>query len=71
MKRTAEEKLLNPKPGSKVAAAKEFGIDLTLLVKNLRLTPDQRVKNLQSAMVGLEELIRASKQSRKRNDDKT
>jgi len=71
MKRTPEEKLLNPKPGSKIAAAQEFGIDLTLLVKNLRLTPDQRVKNLQSAMVGLEELIRASKQSRKKSDDKS
>ncbi|MBA4122098.1 MAG: hypothetical protein H0X72_06510 [Acidobacteria bacterium] len=71
MKRIPEEKLLNPKPGSKIAAAQEFGIDLTLLVKNLRLTPDQRVKNLQSAMVGLEELIRASKQSRKKSDDKS
>ena len=71
MKRIPEEKLLNPKPGSKIAAAQEFGIDLTLLVKNLRLTPDQRVKNLQSAMVSLEELIRASKQSRKKSDDKS
>lgn len=71
MKRIPEEKLLNPKPGSKIAAAQEFGIDLTLLVKNLRLTPYQRVKNLQSAMVGLEELIRASKQSRKKSDDKS
>ncbi|HEV8160066.1 MAG TPA: hypothetical protein VGP58_13605 [Pyrinomonadaceae bacterium] len=71
MKRIPEEKLLNPKPGSKIAAAQEFGIDLTLLVKNLRLTPDQKVKNLQSAMVGLEELIRASKQSRKKSDDKS
>jgi hypothetical protein len=49
MKRTPEEKLLNPKPGSKIAAAKEFGIDLTLLIKTLRLTPDQRVRNLQQA----------------------
>jgi hypothetical protein len=47
MKRTIEEKLLNPKPGSKAAAAKEFGIDLTLLIENLRLTPQQRVENLQ------------------------
>jgi hypothetical protein len=35
MKRTIEERLLNPKPGSKIAAAKEFGIDLTLLSGNL------------------------------------
>ena len=71
MKRTPEEKLLNPKPGSKVAAAQEFGIDLSLLVKNLRLTPDQRVRNLQSAMIGVEELMRASKQPKKKGDDKT
>ena len=61
MKRTPEEKLLYPKPGSKIAAAKEFGIDLTLLVENLRLTPDQRVRNLQQAMYGLEELQKAAK----------
>ena len=68
MKRTPEEKLLNPKPGSKIAAAKEFGIDLTLLVENLRLTPDQRVRNLQQAMYGLEELQKASKQKKSKND---
>lgn len=69
MKRTIEERLLNPKPGSKIAAAKEFGIDLTLLIGTLRLTPDQRVKNLQSMMYDLEELEKASKQLKiKRND---
>jgi hypothetical protein len=61
MKRTPEEKLLNPKPGSKIAVAREFGIDLTLLVENLRLTPDQRVRNLQSAMYGFDELLKTSK----------
>jgi len=29
MKRTLEEKLLNPKRGSKALAAQEFGIDLS------------------------------------------
>ena len=33
--RTPEEKLLNPRPGSKIEAAKEFGIDLTLLVQKI------------------------------------
>jgi hypothetical protein len=68
MKRTPEEKLLNPKPGSKIAAAKEFGIDLTLLVENLRLTPDQRVRHLQQAMYGFDELIKASRSGKKKND---
>lgn len=61
MKRTPEDKLLNPKPGSKIAAAKEFGIDLTLLVRQLRLTPQQRLDELQSAMESLEELKKARK----------
>ncbi len=68
MKRTIEEKLLNPKPGSKIAAAKEFGIDLTLLVENLRLTPDQRVRNLQQAMYGVEELLKSSKRKKAKDD---
>ena len=68
MKRTIEERLLNPKPGSKAAAAKEFGIDLTLLVENLRLTPDQRVRNLQQAMFGVEELLKSSKRKKAKND---
>lgn len=50
MKRSLEDKLLNPRPGSKVAAAKEFGIDLTLILKNLRLTPQQRIDQLQEVM---------------------
>lgn len=64
MKRTPEEKLLNPKPGSKIAAAKEFGIDLTLLVRQLRLTPEQRLEELQSAMESMEGIIKARKKFR-------
>ena len=45
-----EEWLLNPPPGSKAAAAKEFGIDLTLLLRNLRLTPQERAEKLQRVM---------------------
>ncbi len=48
--RTPEEKLLNPRPGSKIASAQKFGIDLTLIVGNLRKTPQQRIDDLQSAM---------------------
>ncbi len=70
MKRTIEEKLLNPKPGSKAAAAKEFGIDLTLLIGTLRLTPNQRVKNMQEAMRGLERLSRDAEMWRKKNRDR-
>lgn len=69
MKRTPEEKLLNPKPGSKIAAAKEFGIDLTLLVRQLRLTPEERLNELQSAMESFEEFARQARASRKSKSD--
>jgi len=71
MKRTPEEKLLNPKPGSKIAAAKEFGIDLTLLIKNLRLTPQQRVDNLQKSMRSLDKFQREAELWRKQRRDRT
>lgn len=61
MKRTPEEKLLNPRPGSKIAEARDFGIDLTLTAAQLRLTPQERVERLQAEMRGLEELARARK----------
>lgn len=64
MSRTPEEKLLNPRPGSKIAAARDFGIDLTLLVENLRLTPAQRVKKndaLVNDMIKFENAVRKAK----------
>lgn len=67
MKRTIEEKLLNPEPGSKAAAAKEFGIDLTLLIRQLRLTPEERLNELQQEMEALEEFTRQAKAARKKS----
>lgn len=59
--RTPEEKLLNPRTGSKIAAARDFGIDLTLTVAQLRLTPQERIDNLQSGMRFQAELAKARK----------
>ncbi|MDT7779227.1 MAG: hypothetical protein QOC99_1739 [Acidobacteriota bacterium] len=53
---TVEERLRNPAPGSRVEAARDFGIDLTLLIERLRKTPEERVRDLQSAIAGLEEI---------------
>lgn len=50
----AEEKLLHPPPGGRIEAARAHGIDLTLLVERLRLTPEERVRDLQQALRGLE-----------------
>ncbi len=57
----SEEKLLNPRPGSRIAEARDYGIDLTLLVENLRLKPEQRLEKLQQAMTGFDELRRVAK----------
>jgi len=50
----AEERLLNPPPGGHIEAARDYGIDLTLLVERLRKTPEERVRDLQRAAAGLE-----------------
>lgn len=60
--------IMNPRPGSKVAAALEFGIDLTLTFGQLKKTPQQRLEDQQSAMRGLEEITRAGAEARKRNN---
>ena len=60
--------IMNPRPGSKIAAALEFGIDLTLTFGQLKKTPQQRIADLQSAMKGLEEFARAGAEMRKRNN---
>lgn len=51
-----EQKLRHPAPGSDIEAAQKFGIDLTLIIERLRLTPAQRVANLQQAMMDLDNI---------------
>jgi len=60
------ELITNPAQGSKLASAKEFGIDLTLLLENLALTPTERLQNLCAAQAFYEELRRAGEQNRGR-----
>ena len=64
MKRTPEEKLLNPRPGSKIQEAEEFGIDLTQLVENLRLSPAERIKRNDEAANSMILFERAMKQAK-------
>ena len=40
----AIERLRNPKPGGKIWAAREYGVDLTLLIEALERTPEERVR---------------------------
>lgn len=41
------EKLLNPPPNGKIAAANEFGVDLTLLACEINLATGQRIEKMQ------------------------
>ena len=69
MKRSREEKLLNPRPGSRIAAARDYGIDLTQIVENLRMTPAERIKANDSAVNSIlkfqEAMRRAKSKSKK------
>ena len=66
-----EEWLLNLPPGSKAAAAKEFGVDLTLLLRNLRLSPQQRIEKLQQEMRDFEGLRLSIQIGKKKDFPKT
>ncbi len=49
----------NPPPGSKTEAAKKFGIDLTLTLHNLTLTPAERILQMEEAVKFAETLRHA------------
>jgi hypothetical protein len=57
----AEERLRNPAPGSRIEAARDYGIDLTLLISQLRLTPAERARKLEDAATALEQIRGAAR----------
>lgn len=59
-----EELLLDPKPGTAAAREREFGIDLTLTVENLRRTPQERILRLDRMRKRMKELRRESRLDR-------
>ncbi|HMO81737.1 MAG TPA: hypothetical protein PKD24_13185 [Pyrinomonadaceae bacterium] len=64
MARTPEEKLRNPRPGGYIAEARDYGIDLTQLIENLRLTPAQRIKNNDGAVNSVRKIAEAVKRAK-------
>jgi hypothetical protein len=48
----AERWLIEPRPGTAAARARDFGVDLSETVQNLRLSPTERVKKLDEWHVG-------------------
>jgi hypothetical protein len=54
--KAVEDYFLNPPPGSAAERAVEFGIDLTLTLENLRLTPEERIRKLDDHIAGMARL---------------
>ena len=61
MRAEIENHLLNPPAGSAASRAAEFGIDLSLTLENLRLTPEERIRKLDSFVEGIARLKDAAR----------
>ena len=48
------ERLRKPKPGGKVEAASQFGVDVTLLIEQIKLSPADRAYRMHSLAVAAE-----------------
>ena len=55
----AERWLIEPREGTAAARARDFGVDLSLTVSNLRLTPEERVRHLDEFQAEMRELRKA------------
>jgi hypothetical protein len=62
--RKSEERLRNPAPGSRIEAAQKYGISLSLLIEQLRLTPAEGARKIERASIALEEVRDAARKLR-------
>ena len=60
----AIERLQNPIHGGKIEAAKEFGIDVTLLVEQIKLSPAERARRMHSLAQSAESVRGSARKSR-------
>jgi len=60
----ARQKILDPEPGSALARARDYGIDLTLILRNVTLSPQALLENA----VRAQELVRLTRRLRERDD---
>lgn len=56
MQSEIEKYFIDPPSGSAAARAAEFGIDLTLTLENLRLTPEERIRKLDDFIYAIAKL---------------
>ncbi len=50
------ERLRHPAPGSRIEAARDFGIDINLLIANLKIPPAERVSRMHAACLAAEQI---------------
>ena len=60
----AENRLLDPAPGSRIAAARDFGVDMSLLLAQLRLSPAERAEQMLEVCRSAEELRGRARRTR-------
>jgi hypothetical protein len=60
----AEDRLRNPAPGSRIEAAEQYGVSLSLLIEQLRLTPTERGRKLEGASIAIEKVRGAARKRR-------
>ena len=60
----AIERLRNPIPGGKIEAAKEFGVDLTLLIEQIKLSPAERSRRMHALAQSVESVRGAARRYR-------
>jgi len=60
----AVDRLQNPIPGGKVEAARNFGVDLTLLVEQIQLSPAERARRMHALAQTAEAMRGAANKSR-------
>jgi hypothetical protein len=63
----AEQRLRNPQPGSRIEAARNSGVDLTLLIEKLRLTPSERVLRMHDVSIAAQQ-VRCAVRRRRGNE---
>jgi hypothetical protein len=61
MRADIERYFLDPPAGSAAARAVEFGTDLTLTLEHLRLTPEERIRKLDSFIEDVAKLRAAAR----------
>jgi len=57
----SREQAARSTPGGDIAAARDFGVDLSLLVERLRRTPEERLLDLQAVMEFQEQIRGAAR----------